>query len=330
MENTVENNCPQDVEKEELNKQTQSETQKLFSPIWLDELSIVLTPIFGSYVICQNWKALGKTEEANHAEKWVRNSIIFQLILWCTIVFNEFFLIGKYNNWWELFSTPMAIFVSVLTFLGYIVFFEIWHYKCCKKQTVYFADNYFKPKKSFSKKSLLPIIGIAVGILFVWNLGFAILFTIFDYSTGVWNSSESIDSNFKNGFVVVNNNYFNLRHYKSIKISAQIASKKMDYDLDPDEIKSRTDYLLLAAKLHTDLQANDFYYKVDSISEIQKTWKAAKEKKQLSIPAYGFIIIKLDSEKIFLTLEDKIPLSEALENIEDTIKTLEETLFDCF
>ena len=104
----------------------------------------------------------------------------------------------------------------------------------------------------------------------------------------------------------------------------------MDYDLDPDEIKSRTDYLLLAAKLHTDLQANDFYYKVDSISEIQKTWKAAKEKKQLSIPAYGFIIIKLDSEKIFLTLEDKIPLSEALENIEDTIKTLEETLFDCF
>ncbi len=121
----------------------------LWNPLALTNWNFLLTPVFGSYLLVENYKAMGRTIEAKNAKEWfyVAIAIILSpLLLSASGVFDLFFPI---------------------LFLCYIAYLFSWYFICARKQRriiiAEYGNNYIR--QPWGK---VLAIGVAANIL--WQI----------------------------------------------------------------------------------------------------------------------------------------------------------------
>src|SRR5471030_337002 len=95
----------------------------LWNPIALSNWSLFLTPIFGTYLVTENYKAMGKKHEAKESLSWFYASIGAILLGWVLIP-----IFGDYG-----FITWIVV---------YLIYFIIWNFRSASKQNKYILSVY--------------------------------------------------------------------------------------------------------------------------------------------------------------------------------------------
>src|SRR5476649_1558579 len=95
----------------------------LWNPIALSNWSLFLTPIFGTYLVTENYKAMGKKHEAKESLSWFYASIGAILLGWVLIP-----IFGDYG-----FITWIVV---------YLIYFIIWNFRSARKQNKYILSVY--------------------------------------------------------------------------------------------------------------------------------------------------------------------------------------------
>lgn len=139
-----EKNCPFCGEK--INTSTNTESTdtgtsttacSLYSPKEAALISILLTPIFGAFVIWNNWKALNKQDETKRSQMWL---IVLAAVIAITLfTINEFVWIGIC-----------------------LIALAVWYYKECAAQISYIQENNVDFQKKDWKKIVIPAAFIVV------------------------------------------------------------------------------------------------------------------------------------------------------------------------
>jgi len=137
----------------------------IWNPEAAAKWSILFSPIFGGWLISNNWKTLGNEKEAKASILWAYAGIALIVM---TIILNFFVLSeGK--------SSKGLFFIYLL----------VWYFLSAKKQIKYIKETY---SNEYDKKSWMKPIGIAIASFLVYIL------LAFGISTAAAASTPTCDS----------------------------------------------------------------------------------------------------------------------------------------
>jgi hypothetical protein len=138
--------------------QRTEEAPPLWNPSAAASWSLLLSPIFGSYLHTRNWEALGEPDKAAASRKWMVGSIVFFVVIVLAA-----------------FAIPDSKAADGLGRLGGFALLIAWYYAIGKSQQTYVAARFGKeyPRRGWSKP-LLAALGVFIAfIVVVAILGFA-------------------------------------------------------------------------------------------------------------------------------------------------------------
>lgn len=117
----------------------------LWNPSALANWSLFLTPLFGSYLLAENYKAMGKPKEAKKAMEWFYLGIA---------IFLSVFLLS-----------PSGLFgVALLTYLLYLV---SWNFMSARKQQRAVLSEY---GKTYERQPWGKVLAIGIAAIIVWQI----------------------------------------------------------------------------------------------------------------------------------------------------------------
>lgn len=119
----------------------------LWNPDALANWSLLLTPLFGSYLVAENYKAMGKHKDAKGAMDWFYIGIATLLSGFI------FFPFGIYGFW-----------MLMLIFLAYLV---SWYFMSARKQRRAILSAY---GKNYERQPWGKVLVIGVAVMIVWQV----------------------------------------------------------------------------------------------------------------------------------------------------------------
>ena len=119
----------------------------LWNPDALANWSLLLTPIFGSYLVAENYKAMGKSKEAKGAMDWLYIGIA---IILSGFIFSSF---GAYG-----------IYVIMLVYLAYLL---SWFFMSARKQKRIVLSEY---GKNYERQPWGKVLAIGIAVMVVWQI----------------------------------------------------------------------------------------------------------------------------------------------------------------
>ncbi|EIM39977.1 hypothetical protein HADU_03933 [Acinetobacter sp. HA] len=135
---------------------------RLWNPNAAINWSLLLTPLFGSYLQMKNWQAIGSTAEANNAKYWLIATIIFILFLSLGTPF-------IWDDPYQLQTYPKS--------LG-ILYIFVWYFSFAKFQSDFVKKHLHN---NYQKKSWgIPLIVASIILIFSFTILMAISSAIID------------------------------------------------------------------------------------------------------------------------------------------------------
>lgn len=135
---------------------------RLWNPNAAINWSLLLTPVFGSYLQMKNWQEIGSTTEANNAKYWLVGTIIFILFLNLGTPF-------IWDDPYQLQTYPKS--------LG-ILYIIVWYFAFAKSQSDFVKKHMHN---NYQKKSWgIPLIIASIILIFSFTILMAISSTIVD------------------------------------------------------------------------------------------------------------------------------------------------------
>lgn len=127
------------------------EMPALWNPLALTNWNFLLTPVFGSYLLVENYKAMGRAMDVKNAKEWFYAAI--------AIVLSPLLLIPLPSGLSDLFFIGF-----LLVYVGYLF---SWYFICARKQRRIILAEYGKNyvRQPWGK---VLVIGIAANIL--WQI----------------------------------------------------------------------------------------------------------------------------------------------------------------
>lgn len=116
----------------------------LWNPTALANWSLLLTPLFGSYLLAENYKAMGKPKEAKKAMEWLYVGIA---------IFLSAFLLSPFG----LFGVALLI---------YLVYLVSWNFMAARKQQRAVLLAY---GKSYERQPWGKVLVIGIAAIIVWQ-----------------------------------------------------------------------------------------------------------------------------------------------------------------
>lgn len=135
----------QDEQSHSASTQETGTAPSLWNPAALANWSLLLTPLFGSYLLAENYKAMGKPKEAKKAMEWFYLGIA---------IFLSVFLLS-----------PSGLFgVALLTYLLYLV---SWNFMSARKQQRAVLSEY---GKTYERQPWGKVLAIGIAAIIVWQI----------------------------------------------------------------------------------------------------------------------------------------------------------------
>lgn len=130
------------------NNGTLNSKPAFWNPIALSNWSFFLTPIFGTYLVAENYKTMGKTKEAKGSMEWFYVSIAVMLS--------------------GLLLTPMfRVYGFVIWMVAYLANFLIWNFRSARKQNQDILSVY---GKGYDRQPWGKVLAIGIAAIIVWQL----------------------------------------------------------------------------------------------------------------------------------------------------------------
>lgn len=120
-------------------------TPPLWNPTGLANWSLLLTPLFGSYLVAENYKAMGKPTEAKEAMGWFYRGIAVLLLA-------------------LLLSSTSFFGIALLSYLIYLV---SWNFKSARKQSHVILSEY---GKDYERQPWGKVLAIGIAAMVVWQV----------------------------------------------------------------------------------------------------------------------------------------------------------------
>lgn len=117
----------------------------LWNPDALANWSLLLTPLFGSYLVAENYKAMGKPKDAKGAMDWFYIGIAVFLSVF---LFSPFGLFG----------------VLILVYLAYLL---SWYFMSARKQKRAVLSAY---GKNYERQPWGKVLVIGIAVMIVWQV----------------------------------------------------------------------------------------------------------------------------------------------------------------
>ncbi len=133
------------MKEENNNDSVVASTPSLWNPNALVNWSLLLTPLFGSYLVAKNYKAMDKPDQEKKAMEWFYIGIAVLL---------SAFLLAPFG----LFGVSMAIYI------GYLF---SWYFMSARKQASAVLSNF---GKNYDRQLWGKVLSIGIALNVVWQL----------------------------------------------------------------------------------------------------------------------------------------------------------------
>ena len=130
-----------------IQKSAPAAAASFWNPLALSNWSFILTPVFGAYLVTENYKAMGKTTEAKKSMDWLYITIAVVL------------------GGWVLVSFSFDVYTFGIFMAAYVTNFLIWNFRSARKQHQYLLSEYGKNYERQPWGKVL-VIGIAANIVY--------------------------------------------------------------------------------------------------------------------------------------------------------------------
>lgn len=134
-----------------------------WNPIALSNWSFFLTPIFGAYLVTENYKAMGNANEAKRSMDWFYISI--------AVILSGFVLMNTFG-----FSGSSLMYAFGIFILAYLTTFLIWNFRSARKQHRYILSVY---GKNYARQPWGKVLVIGIAAYIVCSLILRLIFSIF-------------------------------------------------------------------------------------------------------------------------------------------------------
>lgn len=144
-----------------IRKSASADAPSFWNPIALSNWSFFLSPVFGAYLVAENYKAMGNTTEAKRSMDWLYISIAVILAGWL--------LMGASGG----FSRTSGVYAFGIFMLAYLTTFLVWNFRSARKQHRYILSVY---GKNYARQPWGKVLVIGIAAYIVYQFIIRILF----------------------------------------------------------------------------------------------------------------------------------------------------------
>lgn len=142
-----------------IRKSASADAPSFWNPIALSNWSFFLLPVFGAYLVTENYKAMGNTTEAKKSMDWLYISIAVILAGWL--------LVGVSGG----FSRTSSMYAFGIFVLAYLTTFLVWNFRSARKQHRYILSVY---GKNYARQPWGKVLAIGIAA----NIGYSFVIRV--------------------------------------------------------------------------------------------------------------------------------------------------------
>lgn len=131
-----------------------------WNPIALSNWSFFLSPVFGAYLVAENYKAMGNINEAKKSMDWLYISI--------AIILSGWVLMGVFGS-----SGSSRMYVFWIFMSAYLTTFLIWNFRSARKQHHYILSIY---GKDYERQPWGKVLAIGIAAYIAYSLIIRLIF----------------------------------------------------------------------------------------------------------------------------------------------------------
>jgi hypothetical protein len=136
------------LEKNATNHASPVSSPAFWNPLALSNWSFVLTPVFGSYLVAENYRSMGKAKEVKGAMEWLYISAAVMLS-------------GL------LLTTMFGVYGFGIWMFGYVTNFLIWNFRSARRQNQEILSTY---GKSYERQPWGKVLAVGIVVVVIWQM----------------------------------------------------------------------------------------------------------------------------------------------------------------